>query len=85
MEISPQAKELMTELENRSATEYIAGTHWGLSAAYLGDLDTAINYLERAYNDLDPILITLKYLPYVPASLRNDKRFQNLLDRIGFP
>jgi len=80
-----KARELMNELEKRSATEYIAGTYWGISAAYLNDLDTALNYLERAYDDRDPALITLKYFPAVPASLRIDLRFQNLLDRIGFP
>ncbi len=79
------ARELMTELEKRSVTEYIAGTYFGLSAAYLGDLDAALNHLEQAYNDRDPILITLKYSPAVPASLKNDPRFQNLLNRIGFP
>ncbi len=80
-----EAETLMNELEKRSKTEYIAGTYFGLSVAWLGDIDTALNYLENAYNDHDPILITLKYAPYVPALLRNDPRFQKLLDRISFP
>lgn len=80
-----EARNLMEELKQRSATEYIAGTYAGLSAAYLGDLDLAFQYLEKAYEDYDPILISIKHSPYVPASLRSDPRFQNLLDRIGFP
>ncbi len=80
-----KGNKLMKELEKRSVTEYIAGTYAGLSAAYLGDMDTAFHYLEKAYDDHDPILAQLKYAPYVPAALRNDPRFQNLLDRIGFP
>ena len=52
--------------------------------SYLGDLDTALNYLEKAYGYRDPVLITLKYFPAVPASLRGDLRFQNLLERIVF-
>ena len=80
-----QGKKLMKELEKRSATEYIAGTYAGLSAAYLGDLNGAFNHLEKAYNDHDPILAQLKYAPYVPDALRNDRRFQSLLDRIGVP
>jgi len=75
----------MDELKKRSATEYIGCTYFGLSAAWLGDVDTAIEYLEKAYNDLDPILISVKYSPYVPVLLRNDPRFQSLLDKIGFP
>ena len=38
----------MNELETRSVTEYIAGTYFGLSAACLGDVDTAVEYLEKA-------------------------------------
>jgi len=79
------ARELMNELEERSVTEYIGATHFALSAAYLGDIDLSFNYFEKAYNDRDPILVTLKYLPYVPDVLRNHIRFKNLLERIGFP
>jgi len=72
-------------LKNRAFTEYIAGAYTGISAAYLGDLDTAFDYFEKAYEDRDPILTQLKCSPIVPTSLKNDPRFQNLLDRIGFP
>ena len=80
-----RARELMYELEKKSDTEYIAGTHFGISAAYLGDLDKAFRYLEKACNDRDPIIVQIKYSPYIPDLLKNDPRFQNLLDRIGFP
>ncbi|MFN2439390.1 MAG: hypothetical protein ABR503_09345 [Chitinophagaceae bacterium] len=75
----------MEELKRRSATEYIGCTYFGLSAAWLGDVDTAFEYLEKAYIDCDPILTSVKYSPYVPVQVKNDQRFQNLLDRIGFP
>jgi pentatricopeptide repeat protein len=80
-----EARELMNELNKRSVTEYIAGTHFGISAACLGDLDKAFEYLQKAYDDRDPILVQLKHSPAVPAGLRNDPRFQNLLNKIGFP
>jgi tetratricopeptide (TPR) repeat protein len=79
------ARILMNELEERSETEYITGTYMGLSAAYLGDFDAAFNHFEKAFDDRDPLLITLRHMPYVPQSLRNDVRFQKLIDRIGFP
>ncbi|HYK46961.1 MAG TPA: adenylate/guanylate cyclase domain-containing protein [Parafilimonas sp.] len=80
-----EARILMNELEKKSATEYVAGTYFGLSAAYLGDLDKAFHALEKACDDLDAHILTIKPAPYVPAALRNDPRFQNLLDRIDFP
>ncbi len=80
-----EARLLFNELKQRSNTEYIAGTYAGLSAAMLDSIDTAFDYLESAFSDHDPMLNMLKYSPYVPALLRNDPRFQNLLDRIGFP
>ncbi len=80
-----EANELMNELKARSKDAGSAYFDFGLSAAYLSDLDTAFEALEKAFNDLDPHILTIKRAPYVPALLRNDPRFQNLLDRIGFP
>lgn len=80
-----KARELMSELKERSQSEYVANTFTALSAGYLNDLDEAFNYLEKAYDDRDPVLIMLKYEQWVPAALREDPRFQQLLDRIGFP
>ncbi len=80
-----EATKLKNELDARSVTEHIGQTYFGISAAYLGDLNTAFRSLENAYDNLDAHILTIKRAPYVPALLRNDSRFQNLLDRIGFP
>jgi hypothetical protein len=75
----------MNEVKERSCTEYVANTLKALSAAYLNELDEAFDYLEKAYDDRDPVLLMLKYEWWVPKSLREDKRFENMLNRIGFP
>jgi len=82
---SDEARIMMNKLKESSKSEYVAKTFTALSAAYLGDLDEAFDYLDKAYNDRDPMLLMIKYERWVPAALRNDPRFQNLLDRIGFP
>ncbi|RDV12971.1 hypothetical protein DXT99_22150 [Pontibacter diazotrophicus] len=78
-----EAQALMDELEKRATTEYIAGTHLAFSAAWLGDLEKALTYLESAYQDHDPILVTVKMDPNVPDSLRNSPQFKHLIARIG--
>jgi len=78
------ARELMNELEAKANTEYIAGAHFGVSAAWLGELDKAFVLLERAYNEHDSMLLTLRYSPAVPVQLRKHPRFQSLLHRMGF-
>jgi TolB-like protein/class 3 adenylate cyclase/Tfp pilus assembly protein PilF len=80
-----QARVLMNDLKDRSATEYVANTLKGLSAGYLNDVDEAFEYFEKAYDDRDPVLLMLKYEWWVPASIRTDLRFPQLLRRIGFP
>jgi adenylate cyclase len=80
-----KASQLMDDLRRRSENEFIPGTVMGLSAAYLDDLDEAFIHFERAYQDKDPMLLSLKYDHWVPDSLKHDPRFDMLLERIGFP
>ncbi|MGZ5135766.1 MAG: tetratricopeptide repeat protein, partial [Flavitalea sp.] len=80
-----EARKLMDDLEKRATTEHIMPTYFGISAAYLGNLDAAFDAFEKAYKNFDPHILTLRCAPYVPASIRNDSRFQILIDRIGFP
>ena len=74
----------MEELKQRSANEFIDAVYMGLATALAGNLDEAFNYMDEAFIERDPMLITLKYLEYSPA-LYHDPRFKKLLQRIGFP
>jgi adenylate cyclase len=80
-----KARFLLQDLKERRAKTYIASAFIGLSAAYLEGVDAAMVYLEKAFEDREPPLLTLKHEHWVPDFLKEDPRFQNLLERIGFP
>jgi serine/threonine protein kinase/tetratricopeptide (TPR) repeat protein len=61
------------------ASYFFAGIHIGL-----GETDLAIEYLEKSYEEHSHWLIYLHLDPSMD-NLRDDKRFQDLLKRIGLP
>ncbi|HET6995358.1 MAG TPA: adenylate/guanylate cyclase domain-containing protein [Chitinophagaceae bacterium] len=80
-----RARSLMAELKEKSKTGYVANTFVALAASLLEGLDTAFDYLEKAYEDHDPVLLMLKYESLIPSILREDQRYEPFLERIGFP
>jgi TolB-like protein len=56
-----------------------------MSAATIGETEEAMTWLERAYEERDPLLLLAKIDPRGFDPLRSDPRFQDLLRRIGFP
>lgn len=77
-----KAKELMDELMEKAKTEYIGYTFTAISAAYLDDLDFAFDCLEKAFDELDPVIITLKTESWFPPNLTQDERFRKMVNRI---
>ncbi|MDQ3682199.1 MAG: adenylate/guanylate cyclase domain-containing protein [Bacteroidota bacterium] len=77
--------ELIAEMNIRADKEYISPFNMALAYAWIEDLNEAITYLEKAYNERDPMLLTIKTWPNVPDNLKNDPRCQELINRIGFP
>jgi tetratricopeptide (TPR) repeat protein len=70
--------ELMTQTEGASP--------WLIASGYcvIGETDEAFTWLERAYRERDPPMISLKSSPAFDP-IRSDPRFDDLLRRIGFP
>jgi TolB-like protein/Flp pilus assembly protein TadD len=79
-----EARDLLSQLLERRAREFIpanavAGIYLGL-----GEHDEALRWFELAYEEHDVSLIWLKEL-WVYDLLRDDSRFQAILDRLDFP
>jgi TolB-like protein/class 3 adenylate cyclase/Tfp pilus assembly protein PilF len=80
-----KAKTLFEELLQRSKKEYATNTLIGLTYAYLDNLDEAFKYLQKGYDDPEPLLLSLKYESWVPAQLKSDPRYGILIKKINFP
>lgn len=79
-----EAHEILESLQASNDTVHISPLGIGLIYAYLNDLDNAFKYLEKAIEYKDIWLVSLKYGPeYEP--LRDDSRFDALLEKIGYP
>jgi adenylate cyclase len=79
-----EARKLYAPLQSDPVgTPFPAILH-GYVTAYLGDLDAAFDWLEKAIANHEFWLFTLKYSPEWDL-MRPDPRFQQILDRMHFP
>jgi adenylate cyclase len=51
----------------------------------LGDKDQTFYWLEKSYEEHEPILVHLNEIPFHNEACRADPRFQDLVSRIGIP
>jgi serine/threonine-protein kinase len=82
------ALEILDELKDMSKQEYVAPTLFVWFYIALGQIDKAIIWLEKAYEERDHGLIYLNVIPPVLRgydALRSDPRYLNLLRRMNFP
>ncbi len=82
-----RAEEVLVELEGRAQKEYIAATHIAAIYALIGEKDTALEWLEKAYEERAPLILGSDWHHAYPGwafeSLRADSRFQDLMRRMG--
>ena len=72
------------ELEQRRQNEYISALHIAAIHLHVGDLDKAIEWLEKAYEERAALMLAINGHGIWPfEALGPDPRFQDLLRRIG--
>ncbi|MGH2375401.1 MAG: tetratricopeptide repeat protein, partial [bacterium] len=79
-----EAQSLMRDLVQLSERRYVPPSHVAFSYAAVGEKALAFVWLERALKENDPLVITLKTVPWWDP-LRSDPRFAGILGRAGFP
>lgn len=78
-----EATRLAIDLELRSKKTYVSPASIAVIYSGLGDKDRAFEFLEKAYERRDLLLVLLKAEPMFDR-LRDDQRFTDLMKRVGF-
>lgn len=78
------AQEILTALAQRATHEFVSALNFAQIYAGFGDTDQTLAWLEQACDE-SPIWLTFVKVDPKFDFLRSDPRFQNLLQRIGFP
>lgn len=78
-----QTAAVLSRLPELAKSRYVPATYVGILYAGLNDRDHAFEWLEKAYEERADGLTLLNVDPMVDV-LRDDKRFKELLRRIGF-
>jgi serine/threonine protein kinase/tetratricopeptide (TPR) repeat protein len=79
---SARARSVLAELRAEAARRYVPSYYFALLYAGLGQRDSALRYLERAYEERSTVLAYLLIDPRL-APLRDDPRFLALARRLG--
>jgi len=79
-----EAETLLTQLAASSTKQYVSPYYFAVAYAGLGQPETALDWLEKAYNDRSNGLVFLKVEPALD-SLRREPRFVALQRKMKFP
>ena len=79
-----EARRILDKFAARSTDAYVAPTRLALVHAGLDDRDRMFDWLEKAYQERD-VLLLLTLIDPLLAPMRTDPRFADLLRRVGLP
>jgi adenylate cyclase len=79
-----EANRLFLILKEGISSKTVFAFEIAIIYSYLGNVDMAFEWLDRAYANKEFWMVSLKVSPYWEP-LRSDPRFQKLLDKMNFP
>jgi TolB-like protein/Flp pilus assembly protein TadD len=80
-----EARRVFAEAEAREAAEYMQPSMMAIAAWAAGERDKAIAYADRAERERDPLFVLMARLWPGYASMRQDPRFQAIVERLNLP
>ena len=84
---SDEAVRILNELTRRvdAGEEDISYMWMGLIYYLLGDIETAVDFLELSYEVREPFMFIINVVPeFNDEELRSNSRFQALIKKLGF-
>jgi TolB-like protein/Tfp pilus assembly protein PilF len=78
------ARKVLAELHGLAQTRYVPAVYFAVMHVGLGEYDTAFKWFDKALQERNDRLVYLAVDPLADP-LRSDRRFPNLLTRIGLP
>jgi hypothetical protein len=79
------ARAVYSEMEARSARDYIQPTALAVGAAAVGEMDRAISFVQQALTTEIPLLVMMARSWPEYDRLRGDSRFNEIVGRLAFP
>jgi len=76
-------KFMIAKHEQLAKTRYVSNIWKSLFYVLLNDIDKALEYLEKAYENRNPFIVFTNHIPQ-SASLKSEPRFQALVNKMGF-
>lgn len=78
------ARKVLGQLHGLAQTRYVPAVYFATMHAGLGENDTAFTWFDKALQERNDRLVYLAVDP-LADSVRSDRRFRNLLTRVGLP
>ncbi|MGH9644328.1 MAG: TPR end-of-group domain-containing protein, partial [Terriglobales bacterium] len=79
-----EAKQILSQMNVAAKTQYLSPYYFAIVYIGLGDNDTAMDWLEKAFEDRSNGLVFLQVEPELDG-LRSNPRFEALQKRLNFP
>jgi len=79
-----EARRILRELEDEATRGYVPACLIAALHVSLGDKEQAFAWLDKAFQERDVLLLTLNIESHLDP-LRSDRRFQDLVRRVGLP
>jgi serine/threonine-protein kinase len=80
-----EARRIFAEAEAREGAEYMQPSMMAVAAWAAGEQDKAIAYADRAERERDPLFVLMARLWPGYAAMREDPRFQAIVERLNLP